>query len=159
MAKSLGKTFEREIAVGLEALSGASGVFYQRLKDGSGKFKGVANPCDYLLYISPYLHGIECKATQTQSLPFKNIRDVQIEGLEKIRCAGGKGWLAINFRRIGGRTGRTFFLPIETAVDYMDSAKRKSFPFEFVEQNGIEVPRKRFDDKYGWDLSVLGVKS
>ena len=46
-------------------------------------FYGVSNPCDYILFRSPYLFLVELKTHKGKSIPIAKIRPNQIQGMEK----------------------------------------------------------------------------
>ena len=81
MAVNRGKSFEGIVR---EAFEQVPDTLVYRLHDDMSGFKGVKNPCDFLLYRKPNMYAIECKATNKTSLPFANITDFQWEHLLKM---------------------------------------------------------------------------
>lgn len=86
---AMDKKFESIIKTGLEEIPGSS---VDRLKDPQGGFAGVANICDFMMYIKPYLFYFELKVRAGNLLNFKaDITENQWEGMlakSKIRGVG-----------------------------------------------------------------------
>lgn len=73
-----GKSFEQKIKEAFEKVPNTS---VTRIHDQTTGFKGSTNPCDFLIFHSPYLYAIECKSIHCNTLPFCNITDNQWKGL------------------------------------------------------------------------------
>lgn len=132
MAVNRGKDFEQVVRDSFEAVPDTT---VYRLHDDMSGFKGVKNPCDFLIYHRPILYAIECKATNKQSLPFTNITEYQWSELLKMGdvdgvIAGVMCWY-VNY-------DRTVFLPIEF--------------LEMLKQNGAKSIRYDADDSHIIDI-------
>ena len=104
-SNNIGKTFEQEFKECVPP-----DYYLYRLKDDTSGFYGVSNPCDYILFRSPYLFLVELKTHKGKSLPIAKIRPNQIQGMEKAtHYEGVYGGFLINFRELGNilhnRTG------------------------------------------------------
>lgn len=56
-------------------------ISWDRLKDPVGGRRGVANICDYILYLYPNLFYLELKCYRENTINFKAISDTQYDGL------------------------------------------------------------------------------
>lgn len=130
-----GKKFEEDFLKSIP-----SNIFKLRLKDDTFHFKNVNNPADIIIYYKGKLFVLELKSTKGKSLPYANIKENQFEGLNKISSVEGviPGFL-INFRSVE----ETYFLGIEQALSYKKREDKKSFPLEFIRQNGILIKCKK----------------
>ena len=79
-SNNIGKTFEQEFKECVPP-----DYYLYRLKDDTSGFYGVSNPCDYILFRSPYLFLVELKTHKGKSIPIAKIRPNQIQGMEKAR--------------------------------------------------------------------------
>jgi recombination protein U len=78
----------------------------------------------------------DVKVTKNKtSFPFSNIKNHQIEYLEKVRKQGGKAFMLIHSELLK----KTWLLWINQLLAFMDTEKRKSIPFEWFETNCKEV--------------------
>jgi penicillin-binding protein-related factor A (putative recombinase) len=126
-------------------------LFVQRVKDDTLRFKNVQNFCDFIFYSIPHLFLFELKSTKQKSLPFSNISKKQIDTL--FQYSNQPGIIAgfvINFR---SHKYQTFFINAEKVHYYYYHAKRKSFPIEWVQHNGINLPATLIRTRYRFDLS------
>ena len=76
-SNNIGKTFEQEFKECVPP-----DYYLYRLKDDTSGFYGVSNPCDYILFRSPYLFLVELKTHKGKSIPIAKIRPNQIQGME-----------------------------------------------------------------------------
>ena len=67
----------------------------------------------------------DCKASQSPSLPFRNVKDHQVRFLENFAQAGGEGALLVCFEERG-----TFWVPIKYWQLYRTSTNRKSLSYK-----------------------------
>lgn len=72
MAKNRGKDFEGYIEEALEKIPNNI-LGYQRLYDVFFGYKGISNPCDFIVYKYPNEFFIECKSTNINTLNFHEI--------------------------------------------------------------------------------------
>lgn len=79
-SNNIGKTFEQEFKECVPP-----DYYLYRLKDDTSGFYGVSNPCDYILFRSPYLFMVELKTHKGKSIPVEWCRDhgVKIEQKKK----------------------------------------------------------------------------
>lgn len=157
-----GKMFEQDFLKSIP-----SNVFKLRLKDDTLKFKNVTNPADIIMFgeIHPLktleltteksnkiLFLLELKSTKEKSLSYANIKQNQFDGLyDASKIDGILAGFVINFRCVN----ETYFLEINKAIQYKDTNCRKSFPIEFVRQNGILIPCKKKRTRYTYDINTF----
>ena len=136
-----------------EFFNSLDNIFVQRIKDNTLRFENVKNVCDFIVFRQPFLYLVEPKTTKLRSLPFSNISQFQIDFL--YHYSKQKGIVAgfiINFR---SHDYKTFFLPAEKAYIYYYHSDRKSFPLEWVQENGIALPSSLIRTRYRFNLSPL----
>ena len=126
-----GKKFEGIIEEGFNKITD---IQFIRLKDDNRGFKGVANPCDFLVYHKPYLYALECKSVHTNTFPFTNITDFQWKSLlEMSEVKGVKAGVIVWFVN----NDETLYLSIKLLKRIRDSGKKSihSYPewLELVE--------------------------
>lgn len=135
--KNQGKLFENDFIKSVPDT-----VFHYRFKDGTaawGEGEGTRfqaqNICDFLLFDRRLLL-LELKSHKGKSIPFTCIRENQLTELSKAdNYSNIIPGLIFNFRDIG----KTYFVHIRHAYYYYYHADRKSFPLEWVQENGIEI--------------------
>ena len=130
-------------------------VWCYRLKDGGGWSNGtntrftIQNICDFIVYDTKHLYAIELKKTNSKSLPFNNIKQNQIDGLVDASKYGVLSYLGIFLYD-------TFYLvDINDFVKYKDSTDRKSLPKSFCEEYGIEIPKRKLQKYYRFELDKI----
>ena len=100
------------------------------------------------IYKGKYID-FEAKETKIKtSFPLSNIHPHQIKHLERIYKHGGIGFLIVRFTVIN----KTFLLPIEILLEFLNENERKSIPLSFFEQNGYIIK-----DKYNPRVDYLEV--
>lgn len=100
------------------------------------------------IYKGKYID-FEAKETKLKtSFPLSNIHPHQIKHLERIYKHGGIGFLIVRFTVIN----KTFLLPIEILLEFLNENERKSIPLSFFEQNGYIIK-----DKYNPRVDYLEV--
>lgn len=144
-----GKIFEKEFLN-----SFPPNMFMQRLKDDTLKYKNVQNCCDFIAYVYPNIYLLELKSTKQKSLPFGNINQHQIDVLYRFSKLNGiVSGFVINFRTYNYST---FFVSAEKMYDfYYQSGGRKSFPLEWVQENGVLLPATLMRTRYKFDLNPI----
>ncbi|HAC2411873.1 TPA_asm: Holliday junction resolvase RecU [Listeria monocytogenes] len=93
-------------------------------------FSGVLNPGMAVVF--------EAKETKQKSFPFKNIKQHQLEYLQKARKMGAHAFILINFVEVG----QIYKVDIETFLALYERAvqdKRKSIPLKNFEESGEKV--------------------
>ena len=136
MAVNRGKSFEGIVR---EAFEQVPDTVVYRLHDDMSGFKGVKNPCDFLVYHKPKLYALECKATNKPSLPFANISEYQWTELLKMSqipgvVAGVLCWY-VNY-------DRTVFIPIK----FLETLKQngaKSIRYDADDPHIIDIPGRK----------------
>lgn len=145
--KNSGKVFEEDFKNSVP-----NGVFYQRIKDDTMKFKNVHNVCDAIMYTFPNLILLELKSTKAVSMPFGNLKVEQVSGL--VDHANRHGVIAgfiFNYRK----QGRTFFVGATYVKKYIETATRKSFPMDWVENVGTEIHGIIKRTRFWYDLRLF----
>lgn len=100
------------------------------------------------IYKGKYID-FEAKETRLKtSFPLSNIHPHQIKHLKQIYKHGGIGFLIVRFTVIN----KTFLLPIETLVKFLEESSRKSIPLSYFEENGYIIK-----DKYNPRVDYLEV--
>ena len=126
-SNNIGKTFEQEFKECVPP-----DYYLYRLKDDTSGFYGVSNPCDYILFRSPYLFLVELKTHKGKSIPIAKIRPNQIQGMEKAtHYEGVYGGFLINFTQ---------------------TEERKSIPVEWCRDHGVKIEQKKKRVRYSYDL-------
>ena len=91
----------------------------------------------------------EAKETKLKtSFPLNNIHPHQVEHLKRIYKHGGIGFLIVRFTMIN----KTFLLPIETLLDFLNKYSLKSIPLSYFEKNGYII-----NDKYNPRVDYLEI--
>lgn len=123
-----GKKFEDVFKGAVEKIQGVALV---RLHDQTTGFIGSKNPCDFLIYKSPYMYAIECKSVHGNRLPMTNITDYQYK--ELLRMSDVEGVIAGIVCWYIDRD-ITLFIPIKTvcALKYNGA---KSISYEIKDDN------------------------
>lgn len=113
----------------------------------------VVNPADFFAFKTPNLYFFELKSTQNMtSLPFSMLKKFQVDKLnEYARVPGTKAGFVFNFRELN----ETYFIEAEAIYDFYYNADRKSFPIQWVRENGISLPAKKKRTRYTFDLSGI----
>lgn len=162
MAHARGKQFEKCFADSIP-----KEFIYYRLKDAPPFTSGdqsknrftpsnicdaiVANPSKKMMWF------VELKETSGASLPFGNIN---FEHAKKMRLmvrndfSGALFLIRFNDRRKG-----TFAIPADTLLRFKDAqmlsdTPRKSYSFDWIKENGIEIPERILKTNYRLDLSA-----
>lgn len=100
------------------------------------------------IYRGKYID-FEAKETKLKtSFPLSNIHPHQIRHLKQIYKHGGIGFLIVRFTVIN----KTFLLPIEVLMNFLENNKRKSIPLSYFEEHGYIIK-----DKYNPRVDYLEV--
>ena len=155
MSKGYGKQFEKDFKASIP-----NGIWINKFKDGGGWSNAdntrftVNNICDFEVFnkYNKQLYYFELKHTNLKSLPFTNIKDNQIKGLTKASTYGIVCGFIISI------CNKCYFLDIDKFNSFIESTERKSIPFEYILDFGLEIPRRRLRVNYRYDLvNLLGV--
>ena len=146
-SNNIGKTFEQEFKECVPP-----DYYLYRLKDDTSGFYGVSNPCDYILFRSPYLFLVELKTHKGKSIPISKIRPNQIQGMAKaVEHKGIYGGFIINYRDLE----ETYYIAVMDMVAFINSTDRKSIPVEYCRENGVQIPQKKKRTRYSYDMSYF----
>ena len=100
------------------------------------------------IYKGKYID-FDAKETKLKtSFPLNNIHPHQIKHLTQIYKHGGIGFLIVRFTVIN----KTFLLPIETLMNFLEENSRKSIPLAYFEKNAYIIK-----DKYNPRVDYLEV--
>lgn len=114
-----------------------------RLYDTTNGFKGVANPCDFVVFGDSKTILVECKSVHSKRLPFENITETQWNSLAKYRNRNVVAGILVEFRE----EKRVYFIDIATLQDI--SADKKSINIHECERRAmkveVEYKRTNFD--------------
>ena len=153
--KNTGKLFEEEVQTSCSEQK----IWYFRVRDVNlppdlrTRVRVPENPYDSLIYKDGYLFPTEMKSTKGKSLPFKNIKEHQIESLIASNTYDDKiipGFL-INF----SDEERSFFLHIDDFIKYRECAEQGEKECEGRKVNGSSIS---LDYCEGVATEITGVK-
>lgn len=149
MAKDAGKRFEEDLKASIPP-----DYYVERYKDDTSGFYGVSNPADYRLYRYPLTFLLELKSHKGKSLPIKNIRPNQIQGMAKaVEHKGIYAGFIINYRELE----ETYYIAVQDMISFITSTERKSVPVEWCRENGIKIEATKKRVRYSYDMrSLLG---
>jgi recombination protein U len=148
-----GKLFEQDIKKSV-----SSEYWLYRFKDGTGNFAGgknenvrfqATNICDFLVMTNEYLFLLELKSHKGTSIPFNCIRENQIEEMSKIEHLRVKSYFILNFRD----KEKTYGIEAKKLKEYIEISDRKSVPFDWCRQNGIEITGERKKVRYKYNMN------
>ena len=90
------------------------------------------------IYRGKYID-FEAKETASNtSFPLANIHNHQIEHLKKIKEHNGIAFIIVQFTKLD----KTYLLPIETLLQFINNCTKKSIPISFFNDNAFIIPRK-----------------
>lgn len=147
MVKNNGHIFEEEFKKSIPFF-----IYSKKLKVAQF-YKNGGNEGDYLVYYKPNLFIFELKSHLGKSIPFEALRENQIKGLVRVKgnIDGAKVGFIFNFRDLE----ETFYLSAYDVANYMETADRKSFPIEWVREQGIKIEQERIRVRYRYNISKL----
>jgi recombination protein U len=132
-------------------------VYYLRLKDAAGWAEGedtrftINNEADCVLYDKINMYLLEFKSHMGKSIPFNCIRPNQIEGMMKAIDKGVIAGIVFNFRDVE----ETYFVNINCVNEYIKNADRKSFPLQWVQDNGHIIPQEKKRTRYRYNIQIF----
>lgn len=135
-------------------------ILYERFKDGTANWGRTdnnvrfqaQNVCDCFLYDGHVLMYLELKSHKGKSIPLTCIRTNQKEGLTERQGYGNViCGLIVEFSDIG----RVFYLNIDDFNRFIDENDRKSIPWEYFRDYGIEVSSKLMRTNYKYDIQEM----
>ena len=149
--KSIGKVFEEEIKASIP-----KEYWFYRFKDNASSFSGgentrftTSNIADCEVMTEEFLFILELKSHKGSSIPFTCIRKNQIEEMSKVDHIRIKPYFILNYRE----KEKTFAVEARELKNFMESTERKSIPFDWCRENGIEITgiKKKVRFKYKLD--------
>ena len=148
--QNIGKILEEEIKSSMPP-----GVYYYRFKDNAASFSGGDNTrftshniCDCMAVTNEYVFLLELKSHKGSSIPFTCIRKNQIEEMSKVDHIRIKPYSILNFRE----KEKTFAVEARELKNFMETTERKSIPFDWCRENGIEITGIKKKVKYRYLL-------
>ena len=146
-----GKRFEQDFKKSVP-----KSVYYYRFRDGTSAWGNqdntrfqATNLCDCLLYARGQLHLLELKSYKGKSLPFSGIRKNQIDGLLNASQFGINAGFVIKL------DGEAYYIDVESVDQFIKTSERKSIPLQFLQDNGIYIPRVKLKVNYRYDIGVM----
>ena len=128
-----GKQFEQDFFN--EAKEWVFKALVTRLHDTTNKFRGIANPCDYIIATKYGTVFAELKTVKGVSLPFSNISDYQWESLLKAEMNDyALGGILVYFQR----TNKLVWYPL-AHLQKLKLAGERSINCEKSPELGFEV--------------------
>lgn len=152
MAKNPGKVFEEDIKKSVP-----KDCWIYRFKDGTANFSGTKNEnvrfqakniCDFMVMTKDELVLMELKSHASVSIPFDCIRKNQIEEMTKIDHPKIQAYFILNFRDLE----KTFAIDAKRLKEFIDTAQRKSIPFSWCLDNGLEIVATKSRTRYRYSL-------
>lgn len=143
-----------------------------RLKDSAATYYGgnenlsfsIDNICDFLVYRYPMNHLFELKTIETPSIPLEKVfgkydkakckyrKEKHITDMaEAMGYSGQTAHVIVNYRSVN----RTFAIPASKVLAFRYNESRKSIPWQWAEQEGIEVKAKRLRVHWRYDVDAL----
>ena len=151
-----GKKFEQQFKKCAES---AKGAWVYRFRDGTGSWGGgdktrfqASNICDFEVFYKRTLFLIELKHHQGASIPYSAIRQNQISGLAK---AAETDWIMSGFLIFFRNKERVFFVDALSVENHFFNSGRKSIPFSWCQENGIEVETLKVRTSYKFNIEKL----
>lgn len=162
-----GKQFEADFKASVP-----SDAWCYRLKDSAATYYGgnenlsfsIDNICDFLVYRYPMNHLFELKTIETPSIPLEKVfgkydkaerkyrKEKHITDMvEAMGYSGQTAHVIVNYRAVN----RTFAIPASKVLAFRYNESRKSIPWQWAEQEGIEVKAKRLRVHWRYDVDGL----
>ena len=162
-----GKQFEADFKASVP-----SDAWCYRLKDSAATYYGgnenlsfsIDNICDFLVYRYPMNHLFELKTIETPSIPLEKVfgkydkakckyrKEKRITDMvEAMGYSGQTAHVIVNYRAVN----RTFAIPASKVLAFRYNESRKSIPWKWAEQEGIEVKAKRLRVHWRYDVDGL----
>ena len=110
------------------------------------------NPFDVVIYSEPVLCALELKSGKGKSFSFdeKIIKEHQIKALAKnSEIEGVISGFVFNFTEVDNET---YFLHINDFIKFKETTDRKSIPYDFIKEKGIEIKSSIKKVNYKYDL-------
>ena len=164
---NVGKQFEADFKASVP-----SDAWCYRLKDSAATYYGgnenlsfsIDNICDFLVYRYPMNHLFELKTIETPSIPLEKVfgkydkakckyrKEKHITDMvEAMGYSGQTAHVIVNYRAVN----RTFAIPASKVLAFRYNESRKSIPWQWAEQEGIDVKAKRLRVHWRYDVDGL----
>lgn len=154
--KNIGKVFEEEIKQSIN-----NEYWYYRFKDGTAAYNKdinnksirfqAKNICDCQVMVRDKLFLLELKNTKGASLPFKNIKSNQLDGLSGIRHNNIKTYFIICFRE----KEECYAVEAKKLKGFIENSKSKSISLIWCKSNAIQIPMLKKKVRYKYNLEGL----
>ena len=153
--KNRGKIFEDNFKKSVP-----NGILYERFKDTGASYYGgneylrfsQSNVCDCFLFDGSVLFYLELKSHKGKSIPLTCIRPNQVKELtERQTHKNTLSGLLIEFSDLE----RVFYLNIEDYNDFVLNNERKSIPFDYIRDVGIEIERCKLRTNYRYNITKM----
>ncbi len=109
------------------------------------------NGYDLLLFGNNTLFTLELKTVKGQRFPLSNMSDLQETELARAHAHEGVvAGLVVNYRELE----RTFFLPVTVIWDVRLNGV-KSINIEAAEKGGVEIPQRKLQIHYRYDIDHM----
>lgn len=162
-----GKQFEADFKASIP-----SDAWFYRLRDSAATYYGgnenlsfsIDNICDFFVYRYPMNHLFELKTIETPSIPLEKVfgkydkakckyrKEKHITDMvEAMGYSGQTAHVIVNYRAVN----RTFAIPASKVLTFRYNESRKSIPWQWAEQEGIEVKAKRLRVHWRYDVDGL----
>lgn len=138
-----GKRFEQKFRASVDADSFAMRIA-DKVFQAQGKIYSEESEADFLVSSGAGIFLIECKATLLNNLPFRQVKDHQMNSLLEFDTSNehAHGLLAVEFYNAKSYRAPKimYLLDVNDWIAYTASSNRKSMPRSAFEQLGIECP-------------------
>ena len=119
--------------------------------DDSKRFT-LKSDYDYQVFTGELLYCLELKSCQGKSLPFKNVKDHQINSLLEVSLKDSVvAGIVINYRDYE----KTIFIDIDDYLDYLNESDRKSIPVDDAIEIGEIIRQQIRRTRYIYDLKYF----
>ena len=139
-----GKVFEEDFRKSAESYLE---IDVNRLKDPVGGQAGVRNICDFIVYTFPYIFYFELKSRQGNTLNFKEITNVQWNGLVKKSAKHGAiPGVLVDY----SDHNESYFVHIDDLVQLRDVEGKKSLHIAYCREHGIKLHGERKRTRFAY---------
>lgn len=143
-----GKKFEEDIKKSIP-----SWCWCYRFRDSAGTWQGgentrftPSNISDYMVMGDRTLYLLELKTHKGSSIPFNCLK--QAKKMSEVKHPSVKAYFIINFRD----KELTYAVEAVKVQEYISSSTRKSIPYSWCQENGIEIQGTRKRIRFRYDL-------
>lgn len=153
--KNRGKVFEENFKKSVP-----NEILYERFKDGTSNWSRsdekvrfqAQNVCDCFLFDGHVLLYLELKSHKGKSLPLTCIRENQLKELpERQKYSNVISGLLVEFQDLE----RVFYLNVDEVCNFKAENERKSIPFEYFRDYGIEIEVSKLRTNYRYNVTKM----